>query len=135
MMSRSRPWLGPLATPLRHCMAAVAMFAQCLVVIAPLADAREAAPLPPTIASAMEAGRTNLAVDSDHGHQNKHNAATCPACIAQAFIAHVSPSTSILLVESDERALRNPTSERALQPQLLSLQRSRAPPLHAADPM
>ena len=129
MMPRPRPWLGPLANPLRHCVAAVAMFAQCLVVVAPLADAREAAPLPPTIASALEASRTTLAVDRDHGHQNKHNAATCPACIAQTFIAHVTPPASSIVLASDERVPRDPTNERALPPHFLSLQRSRAPPV------
>lgn len=129
MMPRSRLRLGLLAAPLRHCVAAVAIFAQCLMVIAPLADAREAAPLPPTIALVMEAGRTHRAVDTDHGHQDKHNAATCPACIAQTFVADVTRPASILIVASDERALRDPSDERALQPQLLSLQRSRAPPV------
>ena len=129
MMIHSRLRLGPLATPLRHCVAVIVMFTQCLMVIAPIADLQDAAPLTPTIASAFEMGMTHTAFDTDHGHQHQHDSSTCPACIAQSLVAQVSPPTRAFVPESDERTIREATDERALHSQRTSLQRSRAPPI------
>jgi hypothetical protein len=128
MMIRSRLRLGPLATPLRHCVAAIAMFAQLVMAIAPIADLQDAAPLTPTIASIVEMGNTHTAFDTDHGHQHNHDASTCPACIAQSLVAQVASPTRALLHVGDEHATAVVTTELPLQAHYLSLQRSRAPP-------
>src|SRR5450759_571003 len=91
---------GPLATAVRHCVAAVAMFAQCLMVVAPLADARDAGPWRPSIASILEAARSHRAVDTQHSQPHQHNPATCPACIAQTLHASLPAPARALLAES-----------------------------------
>lgn len=123
----TRRW-APVATALRHSVAAFTIFAQLLVIVAPLADAREAAPLPPTLAAIFEMGQSQAAVDTDHGHQHQHDSATCPACIAQTIVADVATPQRGLIPESGERARLEHRHEQAPPPQFLSLQRSRAPP-------
>jgi hypothetical protein len=128
MMTRSRLRLGPLAAPLRHCVAAVAMFAQCLMVIAPLSDAREAAPLPPSVSSILEFGNSHVAINADHGHQVSHDATTCPACIAQSLVAHVSRPVRAPVPDAGLRTSGEP-ARKVIRPfQYRSLLRSRAPP-------
>ncbi len=128
MMHRPRLRLGPLATPLRHCVAAIAMFAQCLMVIAPIADLQDAAPLPPTFASVVEIGLSHASVDTDHGHQHAHDPSTCPACIAQSLIAHVSPPTRAFAVVVDEHTRRDLSTAVPHQTRYPTRQQSRAPP-------
>ena len=120
---------GPIVTVVRQCVVAVAMFAQCLMVIAPLADARETDPWRPSIASILEAGRSHHAVDTQHGHPHQHDPATCPACIAQTLHANLPGAARAPLAEAGERVLGVSPSEREHQPHFLSLQQSRAPPV------
>lgn len=120
--------LGPIAAPLRHCVAAIAMFAQCLMVIAPIADLRDAAPLPRTLASVVELGVSHVAVDTDHGHQHAHDPSTCPACIAQSIIAHVNPPTRAFAVVVDERTRLDLLTAVPHQTRYPTRQQSRAPP-------
>lgn len=93
---------GSLHSGIRHALASVAIFAQALMIAAPLVEVRDAnaGPVAFVIGAASPDAPT---VAAEHSQAVPHNAATCPACIAQSLHAQRTADVRLPTVVVVER--------------------------------
>jgi hypothetical protein len=119
---------GELAPAIRRALASVAIFAQLLLVFAPLLEVRDGDNGTwPIAVGVTTPGALMVAGQPDHRPQ--HNPTTCPACIAQSLHAQLESSVRLPVVVVAQRApvdLRTASLRHHDPP---SLHHSRAPPV------
>ncbi|MEO8479751.1 MAG: hypothetical protein ABI542_08985 [Gemmatimonadota bacterium] len=131
---RDRGFFGRSATrrALGRALATTAVLSQLFaLLVAPLGDLRLDIDQPASLSHLAPMVWAASSVSTPSAPSRHHDAATCPACIAQSIVAHhVSTIPSVFVASTVERS--DPL-ERVLAPRpgATSLPRSRGPPLRS----
>ncbi len=122
------PPRGSLLLAIRRALISVAVFAQVLLVFAPLLEVREDDTAARGIISAVT-NHGDAAWVSAHERPAPHNPTTCPACIAQSLHARLESGVRLPTVVVVDRALADRRTTLVPHHDPPSTHHSRAPPV------
>ncbi|HET9064811.1 MAG TPA: hypothetical protein VFN22_03195 [Gemmatimonadales bacterium] len=117
---------------LGRALATTAVLSQLFaLLVAPLGDLRHQVDHQATVATSGLGAGTAGAVTTPDAPLRHHDAATCPACIAQSIVAHHASSVTSVFVASTVSHLDPLERVLAPRPGPGALLRSRGPPLRS----
>ena|ERR1017187_1580481 len=119
---------GDVTSAICRALAGVALFAQVLMVFAPLAELRNSAG-PTSVLAAGITTPTAATLAAQHDRAPPHNPATCPACIAQSLHARVEASVRLPTLAVAEQAPTDRRTATLRHREPPSAHHSRAPPI------
>jgi hypothetical protein len=119
---------GELAIAIRRALSSVAIFAQLLLIFAPLVELHDGGAAPRALAAAVAPSGAAL-VAGQPDRTPPHNPTTCPACIAQSLHAQLESGVRLpTVVVAVGAPIDLPTAGLRYQ-DLPATHRSRAPPV------
>lgn len=112
----------------RRALSSVAIFAQVVLIFAPLVDLHDGDGARRVIAAGLTTPDAPT-MAAQTGHPLQHNATTCPACIAQSLHAQLSAAVRLPTVPVAERSVADRRSAALPQHDPPATLHSRAPPV------
>jgi hypothetical protein len=119
---------GGLKSAIWRSLAAMAVFAQVLMLFTPLIEVRDTE-APGRVIAAGVTTPASASMASQRGRTTPHNATTCPACIAQSLFARVESGVRLPTLVVAERAPVDLRAEVLPHHDPPSTHHSRAPPV------
>ena len=117
-----------LKSAIWRALASTAVFAQLVVVLAPLVEIRDSEG-PVRVLAAGVTTPAAVTIGAERGQAPPHNATTCPACIAQSLHAQVESGLHLPTLMVAERAPFDRRTTVLPHHDPPATHRSRAPPL------
>ena len=119
---------GTLESAIWRSLAALAVFAQALMLFTPLLEVRDT-DAPGRVIAAGVTTPASASMAAERGRATPHNATTCPACIAQSLFARVESGVRLPTLVVAERAPVDLRAEALRHHDPPSTHHSRAPPV------